>query len=120
MDSLSFPVSLTLFPSPDILALSGPGGSHLDLFSATSGHLIWSLTQHSLQDGLLPEPGSLATDAVFYHPYTETAALDVISLANGKEIRRIDGRTGQTIWRWTLNTPDESVEIWDLFKQSWG
>jgi hypothetical protein len=97
---------------PDLLALTGPAASNLHLFSASSGHALWSLNQHENAVGLLPEPGSIAADAAFYQ-YSEQdgTVFDIISLSNGKDLRRVNGKTGEVVWQYTLDKTEESVCI---------
>lgn len=91
-----------------ILAITGPGGAQAHLFSATSGHSKWSIDLHSPTEGLLPEPASIATDAVFYQVSDDPAAgIDILCLSNGHELRRINGMNGQTAWSWKLNSATE-------------
>lgn len=93
---------------PDLLALSGPGASDISLFSASTGHAVWTLQQHKPKQGLLPEPGSLAAGAAFYHYTTDAGpAFDIISLSNGQTARRIDGVSGDVKWIWSLEHDNE-------------
>lgn len=65
---------------------------------------------HSPADGLLPEPASLAADAVFFQVSDDAAAgVDVLCLNNGHTLRRINGMTGQTAWSWKLDVSTEYV-----------
>lgn len=84
----------------DILVLSGPAASSVDLFSASTGHSIWSLQQHDPKAGLLPEVGSVAADAIFFED-------DIITMANGKDVRRISRETGAVLWQWSLEREKE-------------
>lgn len=93
---------------PAILAITGPGGAQAHLFSATSGHSKWSLELHPPAEGLLPEPASLAADAVFYQVSDDPAAgVDILCLTNGNTLRRINGMSGKTTWSWKLNAATE-------------
>ena len=88
----------------DILALTGPGASQAHLFSAETGHAIWTVDHHAPESGLLPEPGSIAADAVFAGG--EDGA-DVFTLANGRTIRRIDGKSGSVLWTYEFEAVKE-------------
>lgn len=87
-----------------ILALTGPAASQVHLFSASTGHLAWSVNQHSPERGLLPEPGSIAADAVFASTSQDS---DVFTLANGRDVRLISGKTGDVVWEYTIDLPTE-------------
>ncbi|EST05955.1 protein of unknown function DUF1620 [Kalmanozyma brasiliensis GHG001] len=83
------------------LVISGHGGANVRLFHAFTGFLIWESAQHSIRDGLLPEPGFPATDAVFL---TENATAetppDVVVLTNAHTVRRLNGAFGAEVWKW--------------------
>nr|QBH67553.1 hypothetical protein UEMT_2019 [Ustilago esculenta] len=89
------------------LAISGNGGANVRLYHAFTGYLIWESAQHSIRDGLLPEPGFPATDAAFL---TETASADVppdvVVLSNARTVRRLAGAYGAEVWTWQ---PQEDI-----------
>ncbi|CDS01974.1 related to EMC1-member of a transmembrane complex required for efficient folding of proteins in the ER [Sporisorium scitamineum] len=83
------------------LAISGNGGANVRLYHAFTGHLIWESAQHSIRDGLLPEPGLPATDAVFLADTAKAdAPPDVVVLSNARTVRRLDGAFGAQVWKW--------------------
>jgi outer membrane protein assembly factor BamB len=84
---------------PDVLAITGHSGSKLHLFSATTGHVKWSAAQHTPD-----QPPAGGADAVFLRSDMTPDKFDVVSLANGKTLRRIDGRTGEVKWTWVAES----------------
>nr|CDI55417.1 duf1620-domain-containing protein [Melanopsichium pennsylvanicum 4] len=83
------------------LAVSGNGGANVRLYHAFTGFLIWESKQHSIRDGLLPEPAFPATDASFLtdNPKSDIPP-DVILLTNANTVRRLDGAYGKQVWKW--------------------
>ncbi|KIS69936.1 uncharacterized protein UMAG_10160 [Mycosarcoma maydis] len=83
------------------LVISGNGGANVRLYHALTGFLIWESKLHNIRDGLLPEPGFPATDAVFL---TDKAKSDVppdlVVLSNARTVRRLNGAFGAQVWKW--------------------
>ena len=89
------------------LAVSGNGGANVRLYHAFTGFLIWESKQHNIRDGLLPEPGFPATDAVFVaHNPKPDVPPDVVVLTNARTVRRLDGAFGAQVWKWE---PQEDI-----------
>lgn len=83
------------------LAISGNGGANVRLYHAFTGYLIWESAQHSIRDGLLPEPGFPATDAAFITDKLKpNTAPDVVVVSNARIVRRLDGAFGGKVWEW--------------------
>ncbi|KAJ9478867.1 ER membrane protein complex subunit 1 [Pseudozyma hubeiensis] len=83
------------------LAISGNGGANVRLYHGFTGFLIWESVQHSIRDGLLPEPGFPATDAVFLTDNAKSdVPPDVVVLSNARTVRRLDGAFGAEVWKW--------------------
>jgi hypothetical protein len=81
----------------DTLAITGHSGSKLHLFSATTGHIQWSTVQH--------RPGQHAggADGVFWRSDVDSDIFDIVSLSDGKTVRRIDGKSGEVKWTWAAD-----------------
>ncbi|GAC98577.1 hypothetical protein PHSY_006171 [Pseudozyma hubeiensis SY62] len=83
------------------LAISGNGGANVRLYRGFTGFLIWESVQHSIRDGLIPEPGFPATDAVFLTDNAKSdVPPDVVVLSNARTVRRLDGAFGAEVWKW--------------------
>jgi hypothetical protein len=79
-------------------ALSGPGGAHVRLFEAFTGHLLWERQLHKPSLGRLLEPADLGVDVVFGRDLRD---IDAYVLTNAHTVTRLEGRTGKTVWSWT-------------------
>lgn len=63
-----------------------------------TGQLIWETSQHAPRQGLLAEPGAPGVDAAFIT--LGAGGGDLVTLANARTVRRLDGRTGAERWKW--------------------
>lgn len=85
-----------------VLATTTPSASSAHLFQAATGKLLWSVRHHEPSTGLLPQADGLrGSDVTFLHH-------SVVTLANARVIRAIDGSTGNVTWTW--EGPNECVE----------
>ena len=98
------PVQAFYQASDVALSISGAGGANVRLYHGTTGFVIWETAQHKPIDGLLPESGAPGVDAAFLR-YGEGGG-DVITLANARTVRRLDGRFGREVWRWEPSAED--------------
>ncbi|EPQ30682.1 uncharacterized protein PFL1_01583 [Pseudozyma flocculosa PF-1] len=98
--------------SDHALSISGAGGANVRLYHGLTGHVIWEASQHHVRDGILPEAGSPGVDAVFLpsNHSTKTDG-DVLTLANGRTVRRLDGRFGKEAWRWDLDDTQATKKL---------
>ncbi|QRW23033.1 endoplasmic reticulum membrane protein [Rhizoctonia solani] len=87
-----------------LVSISGPGGSHVRLFEAFTGSLLWERQLHSPSLGRLLEPANLGVDITFWH---ELSDIDAYVLTNGHTVSRLEGKSGKTVWSW--NTDDIST-----------
>ncbi|RDB18117.1 ER membrane protein complex subunit 1 [Hypsizygus marmoreus] len=81
-----------------IASLSGPGGSTLRLFEASTGLLTLEQRLRASELGTLSEPHHLGT-------YVAFAPASVYALANGYTVTNIDTKTGKVLWTWSA--PDQ-------------
>jgi hypothetical protein len=81
-----------------VQALLAVAGQSLHLFSATTGHSQWSVTQQKYRSS------TFGADAVFWKDDAKSESFDVVSLSEGTTVRRIDGRTGDVKWTWTAES----------------
>ncbi|SJX66216.1 related to EMC1-member of a transmembrane complex required for efficient folding of proteins in the ER [Sporisorium reilianum f. sp. reilianum] len=96
------------------LAISGNGGANVRLYHAFTGFLIWESAQHSIRDGLLPEPGFPATDAVFLTDKAKAdVPPDVVVLSNARTVRRLDGAFGAQVWKWE---PQQDISRYSVIR----
>ncbi|QRW23080.1 endoplasmic reticulum membrane protein [Rhizoctonia solani] len=87
-----------------LVSISGPGGSHVRLFEAFTGSLLWERQLHSPSLGRLLEPANFGVDVTFWH---ELSDIDAYVLTNGHTVSRLEGKSGKTVWSW--NTDDIST-----------
>ena len=78
--------------------LSGPGGSHVRLFEAFTGALLWERQLHPPTSGRLLEPPSIGIDIAFGRDVRD---IDAYVLTNAHTVTRLEGRSGKTLWSWT-------------------
>ncbi|KAG8698909.1 hypothetical protein FRC09_006944 [Ceratobasidium sp. 395] len=86
--------------------ISGPGGSHVRLFEAFTGSLLWERRLHNPSLGRLLEPADLGVDVAFGRDILD---IDAYVLTNAHTVTRLEGRSGKTVWTWT--TTDISILI---------
>ncbi|PWY98863.1 DUF1620-domain-containing protein [Testicularia cyperi] len=94
------------------LVVSGNGGANVRLFHAFTGFLIWETRQHPSRDGLLPETGVPGTDAAFLRTGSDPPA-DIVTIANARIVRRLDGKFGREVWRWE---PEDDISRRSLIR----
>ncbi|CAE6440307.1 unnamed protein product, partial [Rhizoctonia solani] len=83
-----------------LVSISGPGGSHIRLFEAFTGSLLWERQLHSPPLGRLLEPANLGVDVTFWH---ELSDIDAYVLTNGNSVSRLEGKSGNTVWNWSID-----------------
>ncbi|KAH7107261.1 hypothetical protein BKA62DRAFT_682862 [Auriculariales sp. MPI-PUGE-AT-0066] len=92
---------------PVVLAtLSGSGGATLRVFEATNGALTFETELHKPADGILTQPATLSNDIVFA---IDNETPDIIALANGRSVTRVNGFTGAKVWSWQSEEAADSV-----------
>lgn len=85
-----------------MLATTAPSAASAHLYQAATGKLLWSVRHHEPSAGLLPAADGLrGSDAAFLHR-------SVVTLANARTVRSIDGALGTVSWTW--DGPNESVQ----------
>ncbi|KAG8768084.1 hypothetical protein FRC12_005774, partial [Ceratobasidium sp. 428] len=89
-----------------MVTISGPGGSHVRLFEAFTGSLLWERRLHNPSLGRLLEPADLGVDVAFGRDILD---IDAYVLTNAHTVTRLEGRSGKTVWTWT--TTDISILI---------
>ncbi|KAF8748749.1 hypothetical protein RHS01_10584 [Rhizoctonia solani] len=87
-----------------LVSISGAGGSHVRLFEAFTGSLLWERQLYPPSLGRLLEPANLGVDVTFWH---ELSDIDAYVLTNGHTVSRLEGKSGKTVWNW--NTDDIST-----------
>ncbi|KAI0318194.1 DUF1620-domain-containing protein [Amylostereum chailletii] len=78
-----------------VLSLSGPGGSTLRTFEATTGHLLAEKRLHPPHEARLLEPADFGVAAAFV-----PGEPDAFVLTSGHTLRRVDS-TGNVQWTWS-------------------
>lgn len=90
-------------PSAALVLLSGHGGATVRKISLTHGRVLWESRQHDHHAGFLPDQGFTGADVTFVGA-SEGTESDVVVLTNAREVRRLDGRTGETVWKTSAAT----------------
>lgn len=81
----------------DVVALSGPGGSNIRSYRATTGSLIWDRVLHPSSLGRLTDPTGAGVDLTF----AKDESKDILVLSNPPAVRRLAHQSGEIIWEWT-------------------
>lgn len=95
--SLDVPACTFTDANSGVYALSGPAGSTLRAYDASTGHLSYEKRLHNPVDGKIHDPPTLGMGLTLVRAQSGDQA---VVLTNGDTVQCIHSSTGETVWQW--------------------